>query len=155
MRKTLFLIWSALAIAIVSLLAGCGEDEKTDDDYPFYADIGELEQVVKELHDEPAYVYWYQRQYVFICYSKYAEEFYTSPEPNRLPRYIYEDVDTLRIGVSVQDFEKYNIPMNTWVYVSATVTDNCSILPIPGEFDPGFIRTKAAKAYLKNLRPMD
>ena len=46
MKKRVFLIWSILAIAVIPLLVGCGDDEKQEEnqDFPYYADIGEEEQ---------------------------------------------------------------------------------------------------------------
>lgn len=152
MKKRVFLIWSILAIAVMSLLISCKNDkEMTEDDYPFYADIGEQEQVVLELQDIPAYIYDRYRQYVFICYSKYADEYYESPDPNSLSREIYEDVQAHCIGVKVSDFEKYNILGNK-IYISASVTNNCTILALPDDIDPGYAMTLEAKAYLKDLR---
>ena len=45
MKKRVFLIWSILAIAVIPLLVGCGDDEKQEEnqDFPYYADIGEEE----------------------------------------------------------------------------------------------------------------
>ena len=59
MKKRVFLIWSILAIAVIPLLVGCGDDEKQEEnqDFPYYADIGEEEQIVLELDSVPAYIY--------------------------------------------------------------------------------------------------
>ncbi|WP_455634356.1 hypothetical protein [Parabacteroides sp.] len=154
MKKRVFLIWSILAIAVIPLFISCKNDkEMTEDDYPFYADMGEDEQVVLELKDEPAYVYDYYRQYVFICYSKYADEYYLSPNINDLPQEVIEDVHAHRIGVLASNFYKYNLPLNSKVYISVSVTNNGHILKIPGDIDPEIDQSHlSAKAYLKDLR---
>lgn len=157
MKKRVFLIWSILSLAMVIPITSCGDDkEMTEDDYPFYADMGDEEQIVSELEDVPAYVYDYYRQYVFICYSKYADDYYLSPDINNLPQEVIEDVHAHRIGVLATDFDKYDLPLNSKVYISASVTNTGKILKIPGDVDPEIDQSRlSAKAYLKNLKPRD
>lgn len=154
MKKRVFLIWSILSLAMVIPFTSCGDDkEMTEDDYPFYADMGDEEQIVSELEDVPAYVYDYYRQYVFICYSKYADDYYLSPDINNLPQEVIEDVHAHRIGVLATDFDKYDLPLNSKVYISASVTNNWHILASPEDFDPGYNQARlSAKSYLKDLR---
>lgn len=157
MKKRVFLIWSILAIAVIPLLVGCGDDEKQEEnqDFPYYADIGEEEQIVLELDSVPAYIYEYYRQYVFICYLEHADKYFA--DPDAYPE-LKEDIEAHRIGVSFSDIKdivgKQGTSLGNKVYISASITNNRTKYFPPGYFmDIGWdpLYADEPKAYLKNI----
>lgn len=142
MKRNVLLYLSALTILF--LLSGCSKDEEEDS---YYGKIKD-ERVVFELNDVPAYVLESYMGYVFICYSEYADEYFTGVPDTSLE--VFNDVYDHMIGVSLHDFETYNIPLSSKVYVSASVTNNCRIMP--KELNPGIFYDRQVKAYLRDIR---
>ncbi len=145
-------------LAVILALPGCGNDGKETDPYPYYDEI-ENEQVIMELEDVPAYVRDTYRDCVFICYSKYADEYYDAYLRDSLsiydfPTEIQTDIQDHQIGIKLSEFANYEIPLYSKVYVSASVTNNKQVKMIPDGIDPmwGIIAT-ANKAYLKYIKP--
>lgn len=158
--------FSFVLLGLLSLL-GCSEDNRED---PYY-DLNVKETVTAELENIPAYVLDYDKDCVFLCYSEYADVYYnyhfwgtgnSFPEEDNMTddehakiKKVIESITTHVIGVSKADFDKYNIKVHSKVYVTASVTDNCSvyeksningIIPLKGY-------SLSYHAYLQNIEP--
>ena len=116
------------------------------------------EEIVLELKDVPAYVSCEDGKYVSSCYAEYAYEFYTDREkffedtPSSTFLQIEKNVMDKRIGVAIEDYDKYKIPIGSKVYVSAQVTNRGRIFDEEDwQFDKS-IQPIQRKAYLTGLR---
>ena len=169
--------WNALASFLLALLlcagmAGCSDDEEDDRIIveTFNGTDGmEGERITQELKYVPAYVrYADLTGYVSVFYSQYADVYWLKDESN--PNIVkfttwYElysggtdeewDVINHRIGIPLKDFEQYDIPFDSKVYISASVTNIGRILD-DGHDDWLFDRDRYKyiqwKAYLKDIR---
>ena len=157
MKTNLFTLIVLLAMLVMGLTA-CSDDKEID---PYYEDI-EDERVIAELEDVPAYVCDSYKGYVFICYSKYADEYYEArnENPENIEEFspeIRSDIAAHCIGVKLSDFNTYGIELKSKVYVSAYVTNNERAKIVEdGLEDPGWgTLASGKKAYLKNLKPRD
>lgn len=116
------------------------------------------EKIVFDLKDTPAYVSREDGNYVSICYAEYAYEFYTDREnffkdtPSSTFLQIEKDVMDKRIGVAIEDYEKYKIPIGSKVYVSAQVTNRGRIFDEADWLFDKSIQPIQRKAYLIDLR---
>lgn len=155
-------ILGMLAIAFMGLTA-CSDNE-VEVEFPYYDEI-ENERVIAELNNVPAYVYDSFEGCVFICYSKYADEYYRvyNENPDNTATFSMEirnDIWEHQIGVRRSDFDTYSlflgISLHSKVYISASVTNNQNVKPVPnsnGEIALWSHLTSANKAYLKNIKP--
>lgn len=147
-----------LAIAFMGL-AACSKDQG-ELEFPLYEEIKD-ERVIAELDNVPAYVYDSAMDRVFICYSEYADEYYKiyNENPDYTAKFSMEirnDIWAHQIGVERSVFYTYGISLRSKVYISASVTNNQNVKPVPnsnGEISLWSHLTSANKAYLKNLKP--
>ena len=151
-------ILGMLVIAFMGLTA-CSDDQ-VEFEFPYYDEI-ENERVIAKLNNVPAYVYDSFEGCVFICYSKYADEYYKvyNENPDNTAKFSMEirnDIWAHQIGVERSVFYTYGIPLRSKVYISASVTNNQHVKPVPnsnGEIALWSHITSANKAYLKNIKP--
>lgn len=163
MNKKLFFIWSMCLLAIVPLLAGCDKDDEEEEELILVesfegTDGMEGEKILFELEDVPAVVLDDHQGYISISYSQYADEFWTTDLTHSRKQEIEDDIIKHRIGVSSQEFNQYDIPFNTKVYISVSVTNLKRRLALENDtLDPWFDieswnKLFQKKAYLKDIR---
>lgn len=135
-------------------MASCGDDVFVTNTF----DGTDKEEIVLELKDAPAYVSCEDGEYVSICYAEYAYEFYTDREkffkdtPSSIFLQIEKEVMDKRIGVAVEDFDEYHIPIGSKVYVSAQVTNRGRIFDEEDWLFDKSVQPIQRKAYLTGLR---
>lgn len=162
----LFSILLCLGI-LLNLTSSCSNDDEVQ---PWFDKV-KNEHVELELVDTPAYVLMKKLDCVIITYSKYIDDIDDFLEPQdpfiskstkstTLDTTSVEVIDIFDneylIGVKASDFEKYDIPIPSKVYVTASVTNNNSrnirdMSEMEAESALKFdVRPK--KAYLRNIR---
>lgn len=115
------------------------------------------EEIDFTLENVPAYVYRIYEGYVTINYAQYAYEYYNDHDYYMKELWSFQadnDIIDKRIAVSVEEFEKYNIPLKSKVYVSAKVTNRGRTLN-EGLYDDDwgfFSDCIQRKAYLTGLK---
>jgi|LAHS01.1.fsa_nt_gb hypothetical protein len=129
-----------------------------------------MERITKELVNVPAYVYKEhtindfapQKRdnpracgYVLISYSKWADEYFANYPPKTVEE-MFENYDRYKdvmfqstISVKASDFEKFNIPINSKVYLTASITNLGRCCPIRIEYMDGAIDTRVLYYSLK------
>lgn len=155
MNKKLFFIWSICLLAIVPLLAGCDKDDEEGEGLivveSFEGTDGvEGERIIAELEDVPAVIRYERHEYVSLCHADHAEEYYI----NENLSYSLEIIKAL-IAIKTAEFDDYDLPLNTKVYISASITNvvrhfDDSVLDDDWFWHPGPIYQH--KAYLKEIR---
>ena len=149
---------------LLTISTSCNKDDEVQ---PWFDKI-KNEHVELELMDVPAYVLMKKLVCVIITYSKYIDDFLAPQDPfiskytknSMLDTTSVEVVDIFDneylIGVKASDFEKYDIPIPSKVYVTASVTNNNSrnirdMSEMEAESALKFgVRPK--KAYLRDIR---
>ena len=140
MKKWMFYLCCLLAG--VGGFAGCSDDEENAS---WFAEI-DNEQIVSTIENVPAYVCYIRKDYVFINYSEHAEDYFV----NHIESDLFDVIDCM-VGVSLVDFNKYNIPIGSKVYLSAAITNNNEVIT-DGMLDPGYDRFfHTPKAYLIDI----
>lgn len=143
MKKWIVYLWCL--VAVVGAGTGCSDDEKENS---WFAEI-DNEQIVSRIEDAPAYVYATRKDYVFINYSEHADDYFINNI--NIDTCVFDIIDCM-IGVSLADFNKYNIPIGSKVYITAEITNNNEVIT-EGMFDPGYdMFFHTPKAYLINIR---
>lgn len=163
-RKGKWKTWTSflLAALLCAGVAGCSDDDEDDRIIveTFEGTDGmEGERITQELEDVPAYVTHAWDGYVSVFYSKYADIFWLAPDSTwKEHGFGYDeewDVINHRIGIPLKDFEQYDIPFYSKVYISASITNIGRILD-DGHGDWFFDRDRYKyiqwKAYLKDIR---
>ncbi len=119
---------------LLTISTSCNKDDEVQ---PWFDKI-KNEHVELELMDVPAYVLMKKLDCVIITYSKYIDDFLEPQDPfiskytknSMLDTTSVEVVDIFDneylIGVKASDIEKYDIPIPSKVYVTASVTNNNS-----------------------------
>ena len=152
---------------LLTISTSCNKDDEVQ---PWFDKI-KNEHVELELMDVPAYVLMKKLDCVIITYSKYIDDYLESQE-NQDPFISKSTKNTMLdttsvdrvnvfdneylIGVKASDFEKYDIPIPSKVYVTASVTNNNSrnirdMSEMEAESALKFgVRPK--KAYLRDIR---
>lgn len=157
-------IWNLRAILLLCLLAcataGCSDDDVfydfENDDVILVDSLDEQvkgERIVLELHDAPAYVRDEEggdNGIVTVYFSKYTEAYFAGERKYK------KDVAKCRIAITSEELRKYNIPFNSKVYITASMT-NVGQLWDGMCIDITWIEDKfkyytRRKCYLKNIR---
>ena len=160
-----------LALVWIGMLLNINTSCNKDDEVQPWFDKLKNEHVELELVDAPAYVLMKKLDCVIITYSKYIDDIdnFLEPQDPFISKYTknsmldttsVEVVDIFDneylIGVKASDFEKYDIPIPSKVYVTASVTNNNSrnirdMSEMEAESALKFgVRPK--KAYLRDIR---
>lgn len=157
MNKRRF-IRSLLALPLVPWLAGCDKDDEEEELIIVESFAGtdgmKGEKILFELKNVPAVVRYEQNGYVTVYYSKYADEYF---KDNRLHCQDIKDIAAKRIGIALEEFNTYDIPFNSKIYISSAVTNITKFHSDDrDEFDWWFgleyEEFLYKKAYLKDIR---
>lgn len=155
-KKLLKLLLPLLACGMLFFgVSSCDKDPELFVTEDFEGTEGE--EIDFTLENVPAYVHGIYEGYVTINYAQYAYEYYHEYDYYKkelsTPQTEIDIIDK-RIAVSVEEFEKYNIPLKSKVYVSADVTNRGKVLNEGDHGDDwGFVsKCIIRKGYLTDLK---